>query len=1036
MDLPNYLIDQINQGNVVLFLGAGASFDAFHPKGKKIPSGQQLSDSLAEKFLSSEYKGKPLQYVSELSINESDLYTVQKYVYDEFIDFKPAEHHELIKTFKWAAIVTTNYDLLIEDVYTPSKKPLQSLIPFKRDGERIDEKLTVPNSLIYLKLHGCITEINTPQLPLILTPDQYVTHKTNRSRLFERVKDLSYEHPFIFVGYSLADLDIRSMLSHLDNAGDSRPRSFMVGPYITDLESKMWERKRITSIKSTFKDFLTTLDNSTDRGLRQLTMLKKTNAEFPVFDRFVDQSGTIRPTESLISFLTYDVTYLHGALAEEDSDPKDFYKGFFQNWNPIIHSYDVERHIKDTILSEVIIPEEQERRSNQDLYVIKGSAGSGKTVLLKRIAWDAAIIFNKLCIYLKPDVPIRYESIEELYVLCKERIFLFIDSPSDRIDDIRYVIKRAVQAKVLLTIVTAERINVWNTECSEIAKFLTQDYNLTYLNDKEIVRLIEKLDKYNSLGYLKDKSPIERISALSEIHGRELLVALHEATLGKPFEDIIFDEYNSINSTEAQSLYLTISILHRLGAQTRAGLVSRTHNISFTDFEQSLFLPLESIVFTRRNYTINDYIYMTRHQHIAEIVFERVLVNVNSRYDEYIRIISCLDVDYESDRHAFTSMTNARKLLEIFKNPELIRNIYRTASLRTPDNPKLLQQEAIFEMLSTGGSIDTAERLLHQAYELAPKDYVIAHSLAEMYYKKMERVKQPLFKERYLQESRKISQHIVKKGSDASHAYHTLIKINLYQLTELSENFDVPALERLIKDTEKLITEAKIFNPDQSFLLAVESKFNEILEDNPKALNALLKAFEINKRSTFICLRLVNFYEKRGQLSEAVKILKEAIEINQNDKDLNFKYAILLIESASPNLNDAKYFFRKAFTQGDTRYEPQYHYARCLYILNDIPGAKSIFDTLKDAKMDISIKSEPRFVIKDDGKIKIYQGSITKIEANYGFIKRDDTSDPIFIYGHKENKGVWDQLRKYQRVKFSIAFNYRGAVGIDLILSS
>jgi tetratricopeptide (TPR) repeat protein len=319
--------------------------------------------------------------------------------------------------------------------------------------------------------------------------------------------------------------------------------------------------------------------------------------------------------------------------------------------------------------------------------------------------------------------------------------------------------------------------------------------------------------------------------------------------------------------------------------------------------------------------------------------------------------------------------------LDIFKNPELIRSIYKTATARTPNNPKLLQQEAIFEMLSSGGAIDTAERLLQQAYELSPKDHVIAHSLAEMYYKKMERVSQPLLKEKYLNESKKICLYIIKKGSYDSHAYHTLIKINLYQLTVLSDNFDAPALERLIKETEKLITDSKISNPDQSFLLAEESKFNELLEDNPKALTALLRAFEINKRNTFICLRLVNFYEKRNQIDEAIVILKQAIEVNQNDKDLNFKYALLLITTDIPNINDAKYFFRKAFTQGDTRYEAQYHYARCLYILNDIVTAKGIFDILKDARMDIAIKNEPRFVIKEDNKIKFFKGSITKVEA-------------------------------------------------------
>ena len=33
--IPKALIDQIKDGNVILFLGAGAAFDSKHPKDKK-----------------------------------------------------------------------------------------------------------------------------------------------------------------------------------------------------------------------------------------------------------------------------------------------------------------------------------------------------------------------------------------------------------------------------------------------------------------------------------------------------------------------------------------------------------------------------------------------------------------------------------------------------------------------------------------------------------------------------------------------------------------------------------------------------------------------------------------------------------------------------------------------------------------------------------------------------------------------------------------------------------------------------------------
>ena len=51
MDTPKILIDHVRDGQVVLFLGSGASFGAEHPEDRKPPLGQNLSDLLAKKFL-------------------------------------------------------------------------------------------------------------------------------------------------------------------------------------------------------------------------------------------------------------------------------------------------------------------------------------------------------------------------------------------------------------------------------------------------------------------------------------------------------------------------------------------------------------------------------------------------------------------------------------------------------------------------------------------------------------------------------------------------------------------------------------------------------------------------------------------------------------------------------------------------------------------------------------------------------------------------------------------------------------------------
>jgi uncharacterized protein YqgV (UPF0045/DUF77 family) len=1029
MELPQSLINQINSGNVVLFLGAGASYGAIHSQKKKIPLGQELSDLIATKFLGENFKGQPLQYVSELAINETSLHEVQKYLYDYLIEFEPNPFHNIISQFKWKAIVTTNYDLLIEKVYNNTSSTFQNLVPFIKDGERIEDKMNGENSLIYLKLHGCLTNINDDSTPLILSPDQYVTHKTNRTRLFERFRDLSFEQPILFVGYGLADHDIRATLGHLESLGEGRPMSYMVGPNINDVESRVWGRKKITTIKTTFENFLNVIDKNTDKELRKLAGLYQLDPSLPIKQKFTNTNYS--PTQSLQTFLDHEFTYIHENIKDEPTNPKDFYKGYFPNWFPIIENYDITRTIKDPIISEIFLIEEDERRSNQDVYVIKGAAGSGKTVLIKRLAWEAAVHFQKLCLYQKSDSRIRFEPIEELYNLTNERIFLFIDSPSESIEEIRYLIKLANKAKIPLTLICAERINVWNVDCIELHSITTQDFTLKYLDDNEIVKLINKLKEHKSLGYLEGKPLEDQKSSLSELYGRELLVALHEATMGKPFEDIIFNEYESIKDDDAKSMYLSISILHRLGAQTRAGLISRTNKITFTDFETRLFKPLESIVFSKRNYHINDYVYLTRHQYIAEIIFERVLTKISERHEQYMRILNCLDVDYESDRHAFISMINARKLLQIFKDPVLIREIYNLANQRDPNNAKLLQQEAIFEMLSDGGSITEAEELLVEATHLAPNDTFLSHSLAELYLRKAENSEKELIREKYFKQAKLICNNIIKKDK-SGYAYHTLIKINLAQLSYLEEDRYDERIPAIIKETEKLLNQAKIDASNESMLLELEAKFNEILSETPKALKALEKAFNLNSKSTYIALRLYSFHKKNGSIEDAEKILKLCLESNPNDRDLNFNYGYQISTHQDPNWNDVKHYLRKSFTSGDTRYEAQFWYARCLYILKEYDAAKDIFSNLKDARVNINLKKDPRGSIREHGYVKVFYGSVTKIESSFGFLKEDYSGQSIFIYKFNEKENIWNNLKKYDRVKFLISFNYRGAVGSSI----
>lgn len=80
-------------------------------------------------------------------------------------------------------------------------------------------------------------------------------------------------------------------------------------------------------------------------------------------------------------------------------------------------------------------------------------------------------------------------------------------------------------------------------------------------------------------------------------------------------------------------------------------------------------------------------------------------------------------------------MTNAKTLLKTFRNLDNIRHLYYIASKKSIDDPKLMQQEAIFEMTALGGNSKRAEELLKKANELTKSsDILILHSLSELKY--------------------------------------------------------------------------------------------------------------------------------------------------------------------------------------------------------------------------------------------------------------------------------------------------------------
>lgn len=203
-DIPANLLQSVASESAVLFLGAGASYGASHPRGERIPSGETLRDRLSDRFLGGELKSRSLAEVAELAASESDLVAVQSFIKDIFKDFGPAPFHSLIPTFRWHGIASTNFDLILETIYDPVNKPSQQLVTFVKNGQRVETEMKkATDGVQHLKLHGSIDSFSDIEAPLILGTEQYVKYRSHRTRLFERLQDWGTEYPLVFCGYHI-----------------------------------------------------------------------------------------------------------------------------------------------------------------------------------------------------------------------------------------------------------------------------------------------------------------------------------------------------------------------------------------------------------------------------------------------------------------------------------------------------------------------------------------------------------------------------------------------------------------------------------------------------------------------------------------------------------------------------------------------------------------------------------------------------------------------------------------------------------------
>ncbi|MCL6176533.1 SIR2 family protein [Acinetobacter baumannii] len=1023
-----YTEKQILEGKAVLFLGAGASYNCTNQKKERIGfTGGELLQKINEEFLGNIPDQLTLDFASTSAIQISGREAFDQFIKDLVCDFEPTIEHKLITEFKWKAIFTTNYDEAIETAFKENKATLQKIEKIISDNDSLQRVIVNPDKLPLIKIHGCISRPNDSRVPLVIASSDYRRHLENRSSLYQYLKECLTSNIVIFYGYGLADSNIIGILDDLEKEGVSRARHIWLDPFMKDVHKSYWQSKNLECKVDNLYNYLKSIQNLEPNGLLSLNNFLKNDS---VISKIIPSNN--RPGNELEKYLSSQLIYMEmtdDIKAESDRyNIEVFYRGNSHGFGWLNKKLDFQRSIERTLEIELF---ENFEISNHffNFLVINGYAGSGKSVLLKRLAWNGVSKFNNFCFYLKEGASLNTKLIFELIELIKEPIIIFVDDILDHQEEIIEIKNFSIKACIKIFIVGASRSNEWNNSDNKLDKLNPSFFSLKDLNDIEIKNLIDKLKEFKAEGNLKELNDQDKYKFIKEKSNNQLLVTLLEAThYGQEFSEIIKDEYEGIYDRSAKDLYLSICCLHRHGIELRAGMIKRLSGIDFEQFKEKFLQPLELLVVSYHSYRLNDIVYTSRHSHIAEHVFKQAFMSELDKAQQIIKLIRYLNIGFDTDAKALDCILKGRVLAEEFSNKELAHSIFNVAQDIGVNNAFILHQRAILEINHANPNYELALDFLKRIdnsdiyYDMR----TVEHTKANAYRKLALNVSSRHEKIKYRNLSLKLLNENIRTSVKSSMPYHTKGLVLLDEIKDCDNEND---LVDIIKDFENNLSLGFRKFPYDESLILLEHDFSKEMNNSPRAIEKIKEALRKNSDNVYIVQRYAKFYIGKKDYPEARTCMLNFLRNDVNNRAINYLMAYSYIdENEKLYNNQAISYLKKCYSSNDTNYEPKFLHARLEYIYQSEEKALKLFKDLSQSNVRPKIKNRISLPITDiDGNEVFFEGQIVTVNDQFGFVKTTKYTENIYIHkSAMSDQEEWEALRPNDPIKISICFSFRG----------
>lgn len=549
------------------------------------------------------------------------------------------------------------------------------------------------------------------------------------------------------------------------------------------------------------------------------------------------------------------------------------------------------------------------------------------------------------------------------------------------------------------------------------------EHALLPLSDTEIDRLLESLDRSNSLGALTKLDPDVRFSTVKIRNQQDLLVTMREITDGRAFDAIVEDEFLGIASDRGREIYGLASIFSRSRALLRADLCAEILGVNIADLYHGLSEETEGVVIWEMiDEARGIEAIRTRHQIIANIVWARCL-NDGLRERLILAIVDRLNLSFNADAKGFDRFTRDDDLIASLRGLEAKIRFFESAIRKDPTNAFIRQHFS--RMLRRERRFDLALQQIEEALRMAPKARVLHHTRGLILGDLAIDAEVDEVARRRLAQGEQAFESAINIAVRDDYAYTGLADLYLAWARRGRTTTDESIL--YVSKAQETVFRGLSAVRDRESLYLATSNIEKFLGDDTARIEALRKALLAAPQSPVSRYLLGAVLFRTGEAASALGVLREGLTIHPDDPRITGLCGLVMYNLGKP-YDEILAILDLARTNAadDSLYNAVL--AGMLTLAGRLGDAEPIWGRARQRQLTIAERERVAFEISDGGFAQWLDGRIATLGETYAFIRISGFPD-VFCSPRRlpADARTIDHL-----VKLRVGFTVRGPIALEV----